>query len=191
MSITWKALQLKEFLGNLLKMSVLPCCPHNPASSVSAMLNETNFRGVTLEWRTEHEPPNFQHIQHPMSQKSKIKKLDVTYKDLNISPDNWTDLTVTMCAGDVNQNKWQVERGRGHLPGVTGGALIKTGKMRFNCAGYYRPHETPGTRSTVSSYWRNTININIIQMDGLIREINDKYFGKTENICNPESKCVG
>ena len=52
--------------------------------------------------QSEHEPSNF---QHPLSQKSKINKLDVIYKDLNISPDNWTDLTVTMCAGDVNQNK--------------------------------------------------------------------------------------
>ena len=116
MSITWKALQSKEFLGNLLKMSVLPCCPHNPASSVSAMLNETNFRGVTLEWRTEHEPPNF---QHPMSQKSKINKLDVMYKDLNISPDNWTDLTVTMCAGSGWCQPEQVTSGE--RPGPSAG----------------------------------------------------------------------
>ena len=38
-----------EFLDNLLKMSVLPCCPHNPASSVSAMFNEINFLGGALK----------------------------------------------------------------------------------------------------------------------------------------------
>lgn len=42
-----------EFQGNLLKMSVSPCCPHIPASSVSAMLNEINFLRGALELRTK------------------------------------------------------------------------------------------------------------------------------------------
>ena len=47
------SLAIAEFPGNLLKMSVLPCCPHIPASSVSAMLNEINFRGGALKFRTD------------------------------------------------------------------------------------------------------------------------------------------
>ena len=99
----------------------------------------------------------------------------VNYKDLPVSPDNWTapdHVCRVRVMSTITSDKW---RGAGAICRVSLevlSALIKTGKMRFNCAGYYRPHETPGTRSTVSSYWRNTININIIQMDGLIREIN-------------------
>ena len=59
---------------------------------------------------------------------------------------------------------------------VTPEALIKTGKMGFNCPVYYRPHETLGTPSSDGG---NRININIFLMDAG-SDWENKYFGKTE-----------